>query len=81
MCAILAIIASYCVAVCAPEQTVADAAVANKEDGSEEHEAADGARFAFQEESDQIKCHEHDVGLQQCGVHGFRYEQYRDQPL
>lgn len=50
--AILTIVASYCVAVCAPEQAIANATVANEEDSSKEYQATDGAWFTFQEESD-----------------------------
>lgn len=79
--AILAVVASHCVAVCAPEQTVTNATVADEEDRSKKHKAADSARLAFEEEPDQIECHEHDMGLQQRWINGFRYEQYRNQPL
>lgn len=72
--ATLAVVASYCVAVCAPQQAVAAAAVANKEDSGEEHQAADGAGLALQEEADQVERHEHYVGLQQRRVHGFWYQ-------
>jgi len=79
--AILAVVASYCVTICAPEQAIAYSTVADKEDSGEEHETADGAGLAFQEEPNQIKCHKHDVGLQQRWINGFRNQQHRDQPL
>jgi len=78
---ILTVVASYCVTICAPEQAIAYSTVADKEDSGEEHETTDGAGLAFQEESNQIKCHEHDMGLQQRRINGFRYQEHRNQPL
>lgn len=60
---ILAIVTSYCVTICAPEQAIAYSTVTNEEDSSEEHKTADSTGLALQEESNQIKCHEHNVGL------------------
>lgn len=79
--AILAVVTSYCITICAPEQTIAYSTVADEEDSSEKHKAADGTGLALQEEPNQIKCHEHNVGLQQRRVHGFWNQQYRNQPL
>lgn len=63
------------------EDAVPHAAVADEEDGGDEHQAANGARLALQEESGQVEDHEHHVILNQRQVHGLGYEQHGDEPL
>lgn len=70
------VVASYGIAIVAPEETVADAAVADEKYGGEENETADGAGLALQEESDQIEDHEHDVSLEESRIHGLWYQEY-----
>lgn len=60
------------------KDAVSHAAVADEEHGRDEHETADRARFAFQEESGQVQDHEHHVILDQGQVHRLRDEQHRD---
>lgn len=78
---VLAVVALHRVAVAAEEYAITVSAVAYQEHGHQEHDAAYGARLAFQEEPGQVQHHEHDVRLQQRGVQRFRYEQHGDQPL
>lgn len=47
----------------APKYTIAYATVAYQEHCCEEHQTANGARFTFEEESNEIKDDEHDMGL------------------
>lgn len=77
----LAVVALHRVAVAAEEYAIAVAAVADEEHGHQEHDAAYGARFAFQEEAGQVQHHEHDVRLEQRRVERFRDEQHGYQPL
>lgn len=65
----------------APEQTIANATVTNQKDGRKKDQAANGARFPFQEESDQVQHNEHDVRLHQCRIRWLRYQQHRNQTL
>lgn len=65
----------------APKQTVATAAVANQEHSREEHNAANGARFPFKEESDEVQDNKHDVGLHQSWIRRLWDEQHGNQDL
>lgn len=49
--ATLAVVAFYCITV-APQQTIANATVADEKTSGDKHEAADGARLALEEEAD-----------------------------
>jgi len=64
------------VAVGAPEETVADAGVAEEGDCDEEDKGADRARLPFQEKSSQVQHHEHHVVVQQGRVNWFRQQQH-----
>lgn len=77
----LTVVALNRIAVAAEEYAVTVPAVTYQEHGHQEYYAAYGARLTFQEKSGQVQHHEHDVGLQQRGVQGLRYEQDGYQPL
>lgn len=77
---ILTVLAVMSLAV-APEYAVSHAAVANQRDSSQKDQAADGARFAFQKEANQVEYYEHDMGLHQCWVRWLRYQQHGQQAL
>ena len=51
---------------------------ANQSHGQNKDQGANGARFALQEESDQVQHHEHDMIVQQGRGHGLRDQQDRD---
>lgn len=58
------------------QEAVAPAAVADQEEGSQEHQGTDGAGFALQQEAEQVKSHEHAVVEPESRVERLGDEQY-----
>lgn len=58
------------------KDAVPHTAVADEEHGGDEHQAADGARLALEEEPRQVEDHEHHVILNQGQVHGLWNQQH-----
>lgn len=65
-------IVTLIVIAAAPKQTITDAAIADEKDGGEKDEAANGARFTFQEETNQIQNDEHNMRLHECWIGWLR---------
>lgn len=63
------------------QEAVAPAAVADQEKRGQEHQGADGAGFALQQEAEQVEAHEHAVVEPEGRVERLGDEQYREQPL
>jgi hypothetical protein len=54
---------------------------ADERKGHDEHDGADGARLALEEEAGQVEHHEHGVVVEEGGVHGLGDQQDGDEPL
>lgn len=67
------VITSYSITIITPEQTVSYSTVTNEKDSSQKNQAAHGTWLSFQEESNQVEYHEHDMSLQQGWIHRFWY--------
>lgn len=57
------------------EEAVAPAAVADEDQGRQEHQGTDSAGLSLQEKTEQVKPHEHGVAEPQGGVQGLRDQQ------
>lgn len=63
------------------QEAVAPAAVADQEQRGKEHQGADGAGLALQQEAEQVEAHEHAMVEPERRVERLGDEQYREQPL
>lgn len=65
-----------------PEQTVSSkSAVTQESHGSDKNHTANCAGFSLEEETDEVKRHEHDVCLEQRRIYWFGNQQHGYQPL
>jgi len=64
-----------------PEKTITVAGGANKNYGKYEDQAANGARFSFDEKGKQVENYEDHMVVEQCWIDRFRYQQHWNQPL
>lgn len=63
------------------QETISPAAIADEEEGCQENQGTNCARFPLQEEAEQVEAHEHGVAEPQGGVEGLGDEEDRQQPL
>lgn len=63
------------------EEAVAPAAVADEEEGGQEHQGTDGAGFPLQQEAEQVEAHEHGVVEPEGRVQRLGDEQHGEEPL
>lgn len=63
------------------QEAVAPAAVADQEERGQEHQGADGAGLALQQEAEQVEAHEHAVVEPEGRVERLGDEQDWEQPL
>lgn len=75
------ILTTVCITHIIPQNTVAKAAVAYKEDRRNEYQTADGAWFALQEKADHVQQHEHDMCVQESRIQRLRNEKNWYKPL
>jgi hypothetical protein len=60
---------------------VARPSIADKEDSTSKHEAADGTRPAFKHKAEKVKHDEHGMVVEECWIDRLWQQQNRYQPL